>query len=176
MKTLTRSAALEKLASLKKRFNRIIGEGYEHKAKDCLTCEQQGICCIDAHFVNVHITRLEAESVRQRLEEYPESLRKKVKERAAKVVQKYGLEAAGDSFSRTYSCPLFEQGTGCLVHGDTKPLPCIHHACYEIPEDLPPHELLKEHERMVERLNTRTFGNGWNWQPLPVWLKDMKFK
>jgi hypothetical protein len=173
MKTLPIPSALRKLAVLKSRFRKAVAEGFEHKAKDCLTCEQQGICCTDTHFVNVHITRLEAEAIRERLLLLPARQQLEVIKRAEIAVTKYGLEETEDSFGKTYSCPLFEPGTGCLVHGDTKPLPCIHHACYESPEDLPPQELLEENERQVERINARTFGNAWNWQPIPVWLRDM---
>jgi hypothetical protein len=173
MKTLTRTKALAKLAETKARFRKLIREDYEHKAKDCSVCEQQGICCRDEHFVNVHITRLEAEAIRGRLERLSAESRRSVAERTLAVIEKYGLKDSRDSFSRTYSCPLFESGTGCLVHGDTKPLPCIHHACYESKEDVPPRDELEEYERKVERLNARSLGNAWNWQPIPVWLEDL---
>ena len=39
-----------------------------------------------------------------------------------------------------------------LVHAEAKPLPCIHHACYENEKDLPPDELLAEHEGLVNRI------------------------
>lgn len=174
MKTLTEKQALVKLSRLKEDYRRVIREGYETRAKDCRTCKTQGACCLDAHFVNVHITRLEAAAVRRVLEEdLDQNTRRKVYRRAADAVERYGLEEekGGDPFSKTYACPLFEPGAGCLVHQKAKPAPCIQHACYENKADLPPDRLLTRTETRIERLNTRVYANAWNWLPLPVWLK-----
>lgn len=174
MKTLTEKQALDKLSRLKEDYRRVIRDEYETRAKDCRTCETQGACCLDAHFVNVHITRLEAAAVRRVLgEDLDPKTRRKVYRRAAEAVEKYGLEniEGGDSFSKTYACPLFEPGAGCLVHRKAKPAPCIQHACYENKADLPPDRLLTRTENRIERLNTRVYANAWNWLPLPVWLK-----
>ena len=175
MKTLAKSRALQKLDSLKKKFRDEVSP-YERRAKNCLTCEAQGVCCTDAHFVNVHVTRLEAEAMNSTLEELPDALEAKVRKRIADAIREYSLRADDRSFERTYSCPLFEPGIGCLVHSGPKPLPCIHHACYESVADLPPDEILETAEAKIERLNSRTFGNAWNWQPIPVALQAESVK
>jgi hypothetical protein len=170
MKMLSEKQGLAKLQNLKDNYREAIAAGYEHKAKSCLTCETKGACCLDAHFVNVHITRLEAVSIRETLAALPPGKREDVYRRVEETIEKYGLRAEGDTFAQTYACPLFEKGTGCLVHRTGKPLPCIQHACYENREDLPPDELLAEQEGRVEDLNTRVYGRA-SWRPLPLWLK-----
>lgn len=174
MKTLTTKKALERLKLLKQRFQLFIRQNYEQKAKNCLTCEVQGICCTDAHFVNVHITRLEAFAILETLEKLPQNKQKELYERNAETIKKYNLTAEGDTFSQKFSCPLFEKGIGCLVHKEAKPIPCITHACYENKEDLPPDELQIRQEKSVERLNSQTYGNAWNWLPLPIWIEKIK--
>ena len=171
MKTLSEKLALEKLHELKTQFSRRIRREYEHRAKDCSTCETQGACCLDAHFVNVHITRLEAAAIRRTLETLSEEKRAQVHDRIANAITTYGLSVTGDTFSQTYACPLFEKGTGCLVHKQGKPLPCIAHACYENKEDLPPDILLAEQEGLVEKLNELTYRKPATWIPLPVALR-----
>jgi hypothetical protein len=173
MKRRTLNQALKGLNTLKRRFQKFIKENYEVRAKDCATCEVRGICCTDAHFVNVHITRLEAVAIRKTLEKLPPEKRDEVYRRNRATIDKYDLKADGDTFAKTFACPLFEKGTGCLVHKEAKPLPCIQHACYERNEDLPPDELQSVEEKKVECLNTQTYGNAWNWLPLPVWLEKI---
>ena len=168
MKFFSETHALEKLHRLKTDYAAQIINGYEHKAKSCLTCETQGACCLDAHFVNVHITRLEAAAIQKTLAKLPERHQGQVYRRIDETIKKYALSAEGDTSARTFACPLFEKGTGCLVHAVGKPLPCIQHACYENERDLPPDELLSEQERRVENLNKRTYGNEVEWLPLPV--------
>jgi len=169
MKMLSKNQALRKLELLKQEFREAVSP-FEQRAKDCLTCEEQGVCCTDAHFVNVHVTRLEAEAMNNAIEELPDSLKAKVRCRIEAAVREFDLKADDHSFERTYSCPLFEPGIGCLVHSGPKPLPCIHHACYERVSDLPPDEILESGEAKIERLNSRAFGNAWNWMPIPVAL------
>lgn len=147
---------------------------FEHRAKSCLTCDVRGVCCTDAHFVNVHITRLEAVAISEALKKLNPRKRAEIYRRNAETVRKYDLAAyTEDSFGQKFACPLFEKKEGCLVHRAGKPLPCIQHACYEKEEDLPPDELMHERERSVERLNRRAFGSAWNWLPLPVWLEKL---
>jgi hypothetical protein len=172
MKLLSEKKALEKLHQVKADFQNLIPVGYEHKAKDCLTCETKGACCLDAHFVNVHITRLEAKAIKDRLEKLSTEKQAAVYRRIEETISKYGLFAEGDTFAQTYACPLFEKEIGCLVHEYGKPLPCIQHACYEQKEDLPPDELLTEQEGLVERLNDRTYGKKAQWLPLPVAVRQ----
>ena len=157
---------------MKSEFARRIREDFEPKAKNCLTCDVQGACCQDAHFVNVHITRLEAVEISEVLDALPSEKRDEVRQRIEEAIAKYDLLSAGDTFAKTYACPLFERGTGCLVHHRGKPLVCIAHACYENKDDLPPDELLAEQEERVEKLNERTYRRSAGWLALPVAVID----
>lgn len=172
MKILSEKRAGEQLKRLKEKFAAEIRDGFEYAAKNCLTCESQGVCCLDAHFVNVHITRLEAVSFSSALRKLAPEHTERVMARIDDAVESYGLTESGDTFSLTYACPLFEKGTGCLVHKDGKPAACIHHACYESEGDLPPDELLEEQQDLIDSLNKRVYGVS-RWLPLPVWLKKV---
>ena len=172
MKILSQKSALERLRAIKTAYQADIQTNYEHKAKNCLTCEVQGICCTDAHFVNVHITRLEAVAINKNLANFDEGKQHEVYQRIAETVETYNLTSEGDTFAQTFACPLFEKGIGCLVHS-VKPVPCIQHACYERREDLPPDELQEAAENKIERLNQQTYGNS-KWLPLPIGLKELK--
>ncbi|MGH9818529.1 MAG: hypothetical protein ACRD43_00060 [Pyrinomonadaceae bacterium] len=164
MNILGEKRALEMLGDVREKFRGHIRETYEPRAKNCLTCETQGACCIDAHFVNVRISRLEAAAIRDVLTDLPREIREAVFVRVEKVVAEYGLAAGSNE---KFACPLFEKGIGCLAH-TVKPLPCIQHACYDRAEDLPPDELLGEAEDKVERLNRRVYGKASLLVPLPV--------
>ncbi len=170
MKLISEKQALEKLHRLKTGFAERVKAQYEHKAKSCLTCETQGACCLDAHFVNVHITRLEAAAIQTVLRRLPDAKLDEIRVRIDETVGKYGITLEGDTFAKSYACPLFEKGSGCLVHKEGKPLPCIQHACYENKKDLPPDEILAEQEGRVEGLNRQTYGQPTQWQPLPIAL------
>lgn len=173
MKFLSESKALTRLEEIKSEYRSVIQNDYESKAKSCLTCEVQGSCCTDEHFVNVHITRLEAVAVRETLRELSEEKQREIYARVEETIKKYNLERSGDTFARTFACPLFEKGLGCLAHKSAKPTPCIQHACYENLEDLPPDELQTENENAIEHLNAKTYGKNWSWLPLPVWLQKL---
>lgn len=170
MKFLGETEALNQLQKIKKDYQNLIQTTYEPHAKNCLTCEIKGACCRDAHFVNVHITRLEAVAAREVLRKLPPEKQWEIYRRAAETVEKYHLENSRDTFAQTFACPLFETGVGCLIHREAKPAPCIQHACYENKEDLPPDALQTENENSVEDLNRKTYGKNWAWLPLPVWL------
>jgi hypothetical protein len=170
MKTLSEKQALLKLRVLKEDFRRRVVENYEHRAKNCLTCETQGVCCIDAHFVNVHVTRLEAVLIGRELQKLPAEKQKEIEARIEETIETYELSAEGDTFARTFACPLFEKGTGCLVHA-VKPLPCIEHACYDRAADLPPDELRAAAETRIEKLEAQTYRRMPRWLPLPVFLR-----
>ena len=71
MKRPSEKQALARLQKVKDAYRETIAGGYEHRAKSCLTCETKGACCLDAHFVNVHITRLEAAAIRGVLDNLP---------------------------------------------------------------------------------------------------------
>ena len=170
MKILSETKALTELHQLKTDYQKFIRVNYEYKAANCETCPTKGACCLDAHFVNVHITRLEAAAIRKTLGKLSTEKQKEVYRRAEETVEKFGLKASGETFAKTYACPLFETGIGCLVHSEAKPTPCISHACYENKEDLPPESFQEEVEDKVERLNKSAYGNSRMWLPLPVWL------
>jgi len=149
-----------------------INEGYEHAAKDCLNCETKGACCLDAHFVNVRVSRLEAAAMRDAIGELPLDLRKRVAERTAAAIETYGLRSAEDADAATYACPLFEPAIGCLVHSTAKPFPCIAHACYERQEDVPPDELLDFAEIAVANLNRRVYGKATSQLSIPLAIEN----
>ena len=165
MRFISEKQGLEKLRLLKEDFAERIRSDFEKNAKSCATCETPGACCLDAHFVNVRISQLEAKAIRGALEELPDELRDGVHRRIERAIEEYRLDAGDDN---TYACPLFEKGTGCLVHTKAKPLPCIQHACYENEKDLPPDELLAEQEGRVDRVNRRVYGRKSKLTPLPV--------
>lgn len=166
-------AALAQLQRVKSAYQSFIKLNYEHAAEDCNTCPTRGLCCTDAHFVNVHITRLEAVAIRETISRTPrltEAGRRAVYLRARAAVERFNLTASGDTFRQTFACPLYEPSVGCLVHARAKPAPCIQHACYENWEDLPPASLQARTEHRVEQLNTQIYGAAWAWLPLPLWL------
>ncbi len=173
MRGLSESEAVARLKRGKARFQTHVKLNYEHRALDCRACPTPGVCCTDAHFVNVHITRLEAVAIRDTLALTPrlgDDERRAVYARAHEAVRRYGLTAAGDTLAQTFSCPLFVKGAGCLVHQRAKPAPCVQHACYEDWADVPPLDAQWREEKRVERLNTEVYGSAWEWLPLPVWL------
>jgi hypothetical protein len=170
MKILAEAKALNELSKLKAAHQNFIKTNYEHKAWDCQTCPTKGACCLDAHFVNVHITRLEAAAIRRTLDKLSTEKQREIYERTAETIEKYDLKTSSDTFLKTFACPLFEKGVGCLVHSSAKPAPCIQHACYENKADLPPEILQEEIENRIEKLNKKTYGNHFNWLPIPVWL------
>ncbi|HLM55692.1 MAG TPA: hypothetical protein VK422_06145 [Pyrinomonadaceae bacterium] len=173
MRHLSVDKALARLRRGKALFQTSIKLNYERRAQDCKTCPTPGVCCTDAHFVNVHITRLEAVAIRDTLDRTPrltDEERRAVYARARDAVARYRLSASGDTFAQTFSCPLFVKGAGCLVHSRAKPAPCVHHACYDDWQDVPPQDLQWREERRLEQLNTEAYGAAWAWLPLPLWL------
>lgn len=166
-------AALARLQRVKTAYQSFIKLNYEHRAEDCRSCPTRGVCCTDEHFVNVHITRLEAVAMRETIARTPrltEAERHAVYARAREAVARYELRAVADTFAQTYSCPLYDPQKGCLVHRRAKPAPCIQHACYEDWQDLPPARLEARTEHSVEQLNTEVYGAAWAWLPTPLWL------
>jgi hypothetical protein len=175
MKKLTEAAALARLQREKAAYRSHIKVNYEPAARSCRACPTPGVCCTDAHFVNVHITRLEAVAMRETLARTPRldaAERRAVYRRAHLAVERYGLRAsvASDTYAQTYSCPLFAPGVGCLVHARAKPAPCVQHACYDNWEEMPPVQLQWRTEHRVELLNEKTYGAAWAWLPTPLWL------
>lgn len=167
------ASLLAQLQRVKSSYQSFIKLNYEHSASDCGTCSTRGVCCTDAHFVNVNITRLEAVAIRDILDRTPrlnQHQRRAVYDRARTAVKRYGLSINGDTFAQTYSCPLYDRDAGCLVHRRAKPAPCIQHACYEDWQDLPPVRLQERTEHRVEQLNIAAYGRAWAWLPTPLWL------
>lgn len=172
MRRLSEPQALVQLRRAKQGFSKYINEHYTHKAKDCRTCDT--VCCADADFVNVNITRLEAVAIWNTLKNSPRissTLFENVLKRAAQAIEKYRLSDIGDTFQQTYSCPLFENGIGCLVHWKAKPAPCIQHGCYEDWHDLPDTLQFSRVERQVENLNERVYPHKeLAYATIPIWL------
>lgn len=168
MRSISRQRAIEKLAAIRSDFRSEIAAKYEHRAKSCLSCETPGACCLDAHFVNVRITRLEAEAIARALDELPADIHEAVRKRTADCIRIYKLDEVLESETATYACPLFERGIGCLVHETAKPLPCIAHACYDSQDDLPPDDLLDDAESAIYDLNVRTYHQFHQPSPIPL--------
>lgn len=153
MKRFSETTAVAKLSEIRKEFTERIRSEYESRAESCASCETPGACCLDAHFVNVRITRLEAVAIRNASQNLRQEQREVVFPRIARSAQLMNGQS-----SEKFACPLFEKGIGCLVHETAKPLPCIAHACYAAREDIPPDELLAEAEIKVDKLNQRVYG------------------
>ena len=156
MKRLGESTAIESLARIREQFRSEIASGFEHRAKPCSSCSTPGACCVDEHFVNVRISRLEAAAIRQAVKELGGEVRSGIIQRLERI----------EPDAEFYACPLYQAGAGCLVHNTAKPLPCISHACYERKEFLPPDELLSTREVEIDDLNRRTYGR--SGPPLPI--------
>lgn len=171
MKFVSEKKALDRLRRIKSDLRSEITEKYEFRAKSCLTCETRGACCLDEHFVNVHISRLEAVAIMRTFEKLPPQKQAEINARIDAAIERYALKAEGDTYAQTYGCPLFESRIGCLVHRVGKPVPCIMHACYERKEDLPPDELQTRAEDQIEDLNICTYGRSLPMLPLPLALR-----
>lgn len=172
MKPVPEKLGLTKLAAIKTRLRQKIAP-FESLAKSCLTCETQGACCLDAHFVNVAITRLDGVAMTEVIASLDDRRRTDVNRRIDDAVERFGLRDNPEGLSRTYACPLFEKGVGCLVH-EVKPAACIVHACYDSPNDLPPDELLNDAETEIERLNRRVYRGPNAAKPIPLFLADIR--
>jgi hypothetical protein len=168
-KVLGQTRGLETLDRVRNEFRSAIGV-YEQRAKSCASCTTPGACCLDEHFVNVRVSRLEAVAIRNALDELPDAKRYEIYRKVGAAIDKYELTADSD---RAYACPLSDRSAGCLVHGNAKPLPCIQHACYERKEDLPPDGLLDDAELAVERLNRKVFGKSTALLPLPIAIQKV---
>ena len=91
MKPISQTKALARLKTLKDDFKEHISDTFEHRATSCLTCETQGACCLDAHFVNVHISRLEAVAIRQTIAAFSENMQAEINTRVEAAIEKYAL-------------------------------------------------------------------------------------
>jgi len=161
MKLLSESIGVERLAKIREDFREEIAARFEHRAVPCSTCETPGACCLDEHFVNVRVSRLEAAAIRNAVRELDEDVRSTVIAKLATI----------DADAEFYACPLYQPGVGCLVHHTAKPLPCIAHACYERKEFLPPDELLTTREIEIDDLNRRVYGRSSPLMPIHAALR-----
>ena len=157
---ISETRALNMLERVRDEFRESV-EPYEIKAKSCSTCDTRGACCLDAHFVNVRISRLEAVAINGAIAELSEPIKSSIYKRIDQAIERFGLDEL--SGEKTYACPLFDRDIGCVVHNTAKPLPCINHACYERREDLPPDELLEAAELDIDALNRKVYG-----EPVPI--------
>jgi len=171
MKLISEQKAIELANARKDDFAAEIGERFEHRAKSCATCKVKGSCCTDVHFVNVRITRLEARAINAVLADLPEEMRTRAEELIARSAELLKNEERAEA---KFACPLFEHDLGCLVHGKAKPLPCIVHACYERPKDLPPDELLAAEEAEVLRLERRAYQRNFAALPIPLAIETYR--
>ena len=171
MKTISENLALVKLAKIREGFRAGIAIGFEHKAKSCITCDTPGACCLDEHFVNVRISRLEAVAIGNVIRGLPPERQRSLAAKIDDAIERYGIVENNGDPTKTFACPLYEQGTGCLVHAEAKPMPCIQHACYENAADLPPDELLDAAEAEVDKLNRSTYRSPQPFLPIPLAVK-----
>ena len=163
--------ALDRLVKVRADFADEVRDGFEHAAQSCRTCSTPGACCLDEHFVNVRISRLEAVAIGTALGKLTPEKQLEVASRTDDAIEKFGLDREADAATRTFACPLFEKGVGCLVHSTAKPLPCIQHACYDREADMPPDQLLDNAEAAVDELNRRTYGSPQPFLSLPTAIK-----
>lgn len=170
MKPISQRRALGRLSKIRDDLRSEILR-FETRAKSCLTCETQGACCLDQHFVNVHVSRLEAQAIKNTLADMPAKSQQEVNERIEATIENHRLTSDGDTFSQGFACPLFEKGVGCLVHSTAKPIACIVHACYESKTDLPPDDLQTAAEAKIDGLNSRVYGRPQSWLPLPLAIR-----
>ena len=86
MKPISQGKALIQLTRMTNSLRQHVAENYEHKAASCLTCSTPGACCLDADFVNVRISRLEAVRIGRAIEELPSEFRQRVRNRIADTI------------------------------------------------------------------------------------------
>ena len=83
--------SLNKLTQIKVNYQSLISENFEFNAKSCLTCETKGACCLDAHFVNVHITELEAVAIKEKLATFSTEKQREIYQRISETIEKYNI-------------------------------------------------------------------------------------
>src|SRR5687768_7428910 len=103
MRLIAETKGLEKLVEIQREFASEIRSGYEHKARSCAVCTTPGACCLDEHFVNVRISRLEAVAINGVLETLPTERQQMVEHRVRSAIERYKLDEAID-VATTYSC------------------------------------------------------------------------
>jgi hypothetical protein len=169
MKISSEKIGLSKLRALKDALRSRVA-AFETNAQPCSTCDTPGECCLDEHFVNVRISRLEARAIANVIARLPAIRRSAISERIDNASAELICKTPGID-TQTFACPLYEKGTGCLVHDEAKPVPCIVHACYERPEDLPPDALQDAAELAIDKLNERVYGRTTQLELLPIAIR-----
>src|SRR5688572_3021526 len=102
MRLLSETKGIERLAGVREEFAREIRTGFEHRAKACSACDTPGACCLDEHFVNVRVTRLEGQAITRRLADLPAAMREKVRLRAEEAIERHRLDETTDP-AKTYA-------------------------------------------------------------------------
>lgn len=170
MRILSENQALARLSVIRDGVTATIREEYEPKAAPCATCATPGACCLDAHFVNVRISRLEAVAINGLIEALPVEQSAVIREKIDRTIDEYDLRSDGEHENK-FACPLFEKEIGCIVHDVAKPIPCIVHACYESAADLPPSAITESAELSIDRLNARTYRRAHQLMSIPLAIK-----
>ncbi len=170
MRPISERKSLERLDKIVADLRSHISNTYEHRAKSCSTCETPGACCLDAHFVNVRISRLEAVAINKFIDAQPGKRADEIRRRIDRTIIDFDLTLDAEHENK-FACPLFEKGIGCLVHDVAKPIPCIVHACYESAADLPPSATTETAELAINRLNTQTYRRPQPQLPIPLAIK-----
>lgn len=170
MKIQSEKQALARLETIRDDVANTIRNGYEHKADPCSACLTPGACCLDAHFVNVRISRLEAVAINAVIDALPMERATAIRDRIDRTITEYDLRTDAEHENK-FACPLFEKEIGCRVHDVAKPIPCIVHACYESAADLPPSSITETAELAIDRLTTQTYGRPQPLMPIPIALR-----
>jgi hypothetical protein len=173
MKMLSEKQSLARLATIRDGVTKTIRDEYEQKAAQCSKCLTPGACCLDAHFVNVRISRLEAVAINTVVDSLPLERATEIRERIDRTITEFDLRPDAEDANK-FACPLFEKGIGCLVHDLAKPIPCIVHACYGSAADLPPSAITETAELTIDRLNTQTYGRPQPLMPIPLAIRSNK--
>src|SRR4051812_17806866 len=103
IRPISETAALVKLTRLTDQLRSEVFRGYEHKAQSCSTCATPGACCLDAHFVNVHLSRLESVRIGRALRRLTTDRRERVRQRVDEAIARYRLSESGDTFAQTFA-------------------------------------------------------------------------
>lgn len=165
--------ALRSLGEMQEIFRQSLIENFEHAASPCNECTTPGACCLDEHFVNVRISHLEAVAMLAAINKENAFTRQGINERIENAIELYDLSEVNE-YDKTYACPLYEKGRGCIVHEKGKPAACVMHACYESERDMPPALLLDEQELKIDKLNESVYGRNEGWLSIPIALKKYR--
>src|SRR5256885_12543832 len=114
VKPISEKNALIQLTRITSKLRDHVTAEYEHRAKSCATCDTPGACCLDAHFVNVRTSGLEAVRINSMLSEMSAERRLEVERRIDRAIERYDLANESTAVDAKFVCPLYEPGAGCL--------------------------------------------------------------